>query len=120
MSAPETAAATAEQVKPTEAPITSKDPVVRTVVTALRRVLKHTVIQETPKEEAKTEVRLSSSFVIQLFLTPSLQQDPAPAEDPAPAAEPTEPAAEAPAEEAKPVSPPNLTIHAFHPRLTLH
>ena len=72
MSAPETAAATAEQVKPTEAPITSKDPVVRTVVTALRRVLKHTVIQETPKEEVKTEVRLSSSFLLLLFNSFSL------------------------------------------------
>ena len=59
-------------------------------------------------------------IIIQLFLTPSRQQDPAPTEDPAPAAEPSEPAAEAPAEEAKPVSPPDLSIHSFHPCLTLH
>ena len=67
MSAPETAAATAptEEVKPTEAPapeVVSKDPVVRTLTAALRRVLTHAKPQEPPKEEPKAEVRVIRGF----------------------------------------------------------
>ena len=73
-----TAAATAptEEVKPTEAPapeVTPKDPVVRTLTAAIRRVLTHTKTQETPKEEAKTEVRVAyypfSSKCVTSFLS---------------------------------------------------
>ena len=71
MSATETAAATAptEQVKAAVAPapeaVVPKDPVVRTLTAAIRRVLTHTKpSQETPKEEAKAEVCSFSPFFL--------------------------------------------------------